>query len=329
MVRQDGDGVTRRDWLALLALVAAWPARAREPARLTWIAPGTAAIEAPRVAAFRAGLGENGLVDGRDYVLEMFYAEGDYQRFPELTRQALARDPAVLLVVTIASVRAAQQATRTVPIIFMATNDPVGAGLIDSLARPGGNTTGVATMADDAAPKLVEMMHMALPDARRVAVAINPGNATNRPIFERFRAAGATVGLDVRAVEVSAPDAIDGCLGPATAPQPDALIVTPDAMLLELAGRVATLGRERRVPVLGPFRELPEAGGLLSYGPSLGALLKRSAAYVKRVLAGARPADLPAEQPILFELVVNLRTANALGLKLPAKVLALADDTIE
>jgi len=319
----------RRDWLALLAFIAAYPARAKEPARLAWIVPGTPAIEAPREAAFRAGLGENGLVDGRDYILEMFYAEGDYQRFPELTRQAVARDPAVLLVVTIASVRAAQQATRTVPIIFMATNDPVGAGLIDSLARPGGNTTGVATMADDVAPKLVDMMHTALPDARRVTVVINPGNATNRPIFERFRAAGATFGLDVQAAEVSTPDAVADCLGPSTAPQPDALIVASDAMFLELAGRIATLGRERRVPVLGPFRELPAAGALLSYGPSLGALLRRSAVYVKRVLAGAKPADLPAEQPILFELVVNLRTAKALGLKLPPKVLALADEVIE
>jgi putative ABC transport system substrate-binding protein len=319
----------RRDWLALPALVAAGPARAREPARLAWIAPGTLAVEAPRQAAFRAGLAENGLVDGRDYVLEMFYAEGDYRRFPELTRQALALDPAVLLVVTIASVRAAQQATRTVPIIFMATNDPVGAGLIDSLARPGGNTTGVATMADDVAPKLVEMMHMALPDARRAAVVINPGNPTNRPIFERFRSSAVAFGIDARAVEVGTPDAIDGCLGPPMAPQPDALVVASDAMLLEVAGRIAKLGRERRIAVLGPFRELPQAGALLSYGPSLGALVRRSAFYVKRVLAGAKPADLPAEQPILFELVVNLRTAGAIGLKLPAKVKELADETIE
>lgn len=329
MVRRYGVGVKRRDWLVLLGAVVAWPAHAQGPARVIWIAPGSPAQEAPREAVFRAGLGENGLVDGRDYVLEVLHAEGDYQRFPALTRQALAANPAVLLVNTIASVRAAQQATRTVPIIFMATNDPVGAGLIDSLARPGGNTTGVATMADDVAPKLVEMMHAVLPEARRIKALINPQNATNRPIFERFRAAGGTLGLEIEGVEVSTPDAVVDCLGSSTASQPDALIVAPDAMFVEFAGRIAALGRKRHVPVLGSFRELPAAGALLSYGPSVNALLRRSTFYVKRVLAGAQPRDLPAEQPTLFEFVVNLGTAKALGVTLAGKVLALADEVIE
>jgi putative ABC transport system substrate-binding protein len=329
VVRQDGDGVRRRDWLAAAAAVAAWPAQAQGVPRLAWIAPASRAHEAPRQAAFRAGLAENGLVDGRDYILELFYAEGDYQRFPALTRQALAVNPAIVLVNTIASVRAAQQATRTVPIIFMATNDPVGAGLIDSLARPGGNTTGVATMADDVAPKLIEMIHVVLPRARRIRALINPQNATNRPIFERFEAAGRTIGLELEAAEVSTPDAVADCLGPPTAPQPDALIVAPDAMFVASAGRIAALALPRGVPVFGSFRDLPAAGALLSYGPSIDSLIKRSAFYVKRVLAGAKPADLPAEQPTLFELAVNLSTAKALGVTLPGNVLALADELIE
>src|SRR5262249_34677082 len=159
---------------------------------------------------------------------------------------ALSRKPAILMVVTIASVRAAQQATRTVPILFIGTNDPVGAGLVDSLARPGGNTTGVATMADDAAPKLVDMMHAVLPQARRMAAVFTPQNATNQPIFERLRAATAAFGIEAKPVELSAPDAVDSVFAPSGATQPDALITVPDAMVNQVTPRIAALGLERR-----------------------------------------------------------------------------------
>jgi putative ABC transport system substrate-binding protein len=329
MVRQDGAGMNRRTLLAILGAMAAAPASARDPARLAWISPGTMVSEVARLAAMRSGLADNGLIDGRDYVIEDYYADGDYQRFPELTRQALARNPAMLLVVTIASVRAAQQATKTIPIILMSTNDPVGTGLIDSLARPGGNTTGVATMADDVVSKLVDVMNQALPAARRIAVLMNPGNATNRPAWERARVACTSLGLEARAVEVNAPEALDGSLGPALALQPDAVIQLPDAMLTLIGPRIASLCIERRIPIVGTFRELPRVGGLLSYGPSLEALTRRSASYVKRVLAGAQPRDLPVEQPTQFELVVNLKTAKLLGVTIPASVLAGAADLIE
>lgn len=329
MVRQDCHRLKRRDWLAAIAAIVASPAHAQAPARLVWIAPGTPASEAARAAVLRGGLADNGLVEGRDYILETFYAEGDYQRLPELTRQAMARGPAVLLVVTIASVRLAQQATKTVPIVFIATNDPVGAGLIDSLARPGGNTTGVATMADDVAPKLIEIMHRALPRVRQAKALMNPGNATNRPIFERMKAAAATLGIEVQAVEVTTPDGVEDWLGPPSASPPDALIVVPDAMFVAVAGRIAQLALTRRVALIGPFREVAVAGGLLSYGPSLPALVRRSAFYVKRILAGARPAELPVEQPTVFELAINLRTAQALDVTIPPKVLALADEVFE
>jgi putative ABC transport system substrate-binding protein len=213
--------------------------------------------------------------------------------------------------------------------VMISTNDPVGAGLIDSLARPGGNTTGVATMGDDVATKVVELVQVALPNARRLAMLINPLNATNRPIFEKVRAAGDTVGLDVRAIEVSAPEGLADAFGAIQTLQADAVLVGFDALFFQLTGRIAALGIERRIAVLGPSRAQTEAGGLLSYGPSIPDLVKRSAYYVKRILAGVKPADLPVEQPTRFELVINLRTAKAIGLTLPPLLLARADEVIE
>ncbi|WP_170920998.1 ABC transporter substrate-binding protein [Enhydrobacter aerosaccus] len=309
-------------------------AQAATPARLAFIAPANAHTEAPMIATIHAGLADNGLKDGRDYVLDVYFAEGEYSRFPALTQAALATNPAVLLVATIASVRAALQATRTVPIVFVAINDPVGAGLIDSLARPGGNATGVATMADDAVPKLVELVRTVLPQARTLAVLINPLNATNRPIFERVRTVGAGIGLEVRAIELSAPDGFDAAFGPRgeIAPdgvQPDALLLVADALFWQLVGRIAALGIERHIAVIGPSRNVAEAGALMSYGATFTTLVRRSMYYVKRILAGARPADLPVEQPTAFDLVINLRTAKALGLTLPQTLLASADDLIQ
>jgi putative ABC transport system substrate-binding protein len=321
--------VKRRALLAAPAAFVATSALAQEPPRVVWIAPATPAGEAPQLAALRAGFEESGLVDGRDLTFEAIYANGEYENFPQLTRQALARKPAILMVVTIASVRAAQQATGTVPILFVGTNDPVGAGLVDSLARPGGNTTGVATMADEAAPKLIDMMHAALPQARRIAIVFNPLNATNRPIFERQRTTAAALGIESVPVELSSPDVADGVLGSANAPRPDAVILVPDAMVHQVTPRIAALGLERRVPVLGPFRDGATAGALLSYGPSLPALLRRAGFYVRRILAGTAPRDLPVERPTVFELVVNLRTASTIGVKLPADIIAIANETIE
>lgn len=294
-----------------------------------WIAPATEAIEAGRLVELRSGLKENGLIESRDVTLQVLYANGEYQRFPELTQQALERKPAILIVVTIASVRAAQQMAGKVPVLFVRTNDPVGAGLVDSLARPGGNTTGVATMADDSTLKLLDMMHKVLPQAKHVRAVFNPGNATNRPIFERLKSAASPLGIELQPVELSDPAAVDGCFGPANAPRADALILMPDAMLGQVTPRIATLGIERRVPVLAPFSENAKMGTLLSYGPSLPAVLRRAGFYVKRILAGAAPRDLPVEQPTKFELIINLKTAKAIGVAIPQSVQAEADDLIE
>jgi putative ABC transport system substrate-binding protein len=316
---------------ALGGAAASWGrgASARGIARIAWIAPGTAATEAKFAAALREGLADNGLGEGRDYVLDTYYAEGDYGRFPALTQQALASAPDVLMVVTIASVKAAQQATKTTPLVLVATNDPVGAGLIDSLARPGGHTTGVATMADQTAPKLMELLHAALPEARRVAILVNPQNPSNRQILPSAQAAGAAMGLDVQGVEVSSPDGLAAVFGAGVTQPPGAVVAVSDALFTFLAGKMAALAIERGIALVGASRNFAEAGALMSYGVSFADLVRRSAYYVRRILDGTSPRDLPVEQPTKFELLVNLKTAKALGLTMPPMFLARCDEVID
>jgi putative ABC transport system substrate-binding protein len=321
----------RRDLFSSTAALTLSPgaAWAQQPALLAWIAPGSARSEAGHTQALKVGLARNGMVEGRNYVLEIFYAEGDYQKFPGLTQAALARGPAILLVVTIDSVRVAQQATKTVPIVFIATNDPVGAHLVDSLSRPGGNTTGLATLSEDTASKLLEMMQAVLPTARRLAVLVNPLNVSNKSIADSLRTTGTRLGLDVQLIEVGNPKDIESCFGPSTAPQPEAAVVLSDAMFNLLGPRIAALGLERRIAILGPSADQTRAGGLLSYGPSLDHILEGVGFYVKRILGGSPPRDLPVEQPTKFELVINVKTAKALGLAISSAILARADEVID
>jgi putative ABC transport system substrate-binding protein len=304
-------------------------ARAQQPARLAWIAPGSARSESGHLQELKSGLTANGVIEGRDYVLDVYYAEGDYRKFPDLLQAALSRAPAILLAVTVDSVRVAQQATKTVPIVFFGTNDPVGAQLVNSLARPGGHTTGIATLSEDTASKLLEMMQTVLPAARRLAVLVNPLNVTNRQMAGSLRTTGTRLGLEVQLVEIGNPGDVDGCFGPRTAPQPEAAVVLSDGMLNLLTPRIAVLGIERRIAILSPFGEQTHAGGLLSYGPSLDEIIGRVGFYVKRILAGSQPRDMPIEQPTRFELVVNMKTAKALGLTIPPSILARADEVIE
>lgn len=298
-------------------------------ARLAWIGSGTKASAAGAIAAFHEGMRENGLREIVDYSLELFFADGDYTRFPALTQAALARDPAVLLVITIASVQAAQQATRTVPIVFMSTSDPVGAGLVGSLARPGGNTTGLATMANEYAPKLVQLVRESLTQARRLAVLINPRNPSGRPVFEAARAVAVQVGLRIEAVELESPDRVGTVLLGLAADPPDALLLVGDALFTQLAGRIAAQGRTSRIAVFADNSYFVRAGALLSYGASRTALYRRAAWYVKRILDGTPPGSLPVEQPTKFDLTVNAATARALGLAIPPSILAHADEVIE
>ena len=315
--------------LAMGALLVAPFADAQQPARLAWIGSGTATGSAGSFTAFRKGMTENGLVEGKDYFLDVLWADGEYERFPAMLQEALARKPAIILVQTIASVRAAQQATKTTPIVFVNTNDPVGSGLVASLARPGGMTTGLATMSDARATKLAQFAHEFLPKAKHIAVLINPLNPSNRPIFETIRKAATSFGMSATAIEANSPKQIDDALRTLLAKRPDALIVGADAMFGDQRSRIAQFGLKYKIPVLASATSTADAGALLGFGVQPQATFGRAAYYVKRILSGTKPADLPVEQPTKTELVVNLKTAKTLGLKTPQLILQRTDRVIE
>lgn len=315
--------------LASFLVLLAMPSWAQTPARIAWIGPGSPEVHAIQMSAFRTGMREHGLVEGRHYVLDESYAQGKYDRFPSLTEELLKRNPAILLVNTIASVRVAQQATQTVPIVFISTSDPVGSWLVASLARPGGNTTGLSNQNEDTLTKFVELLREVLPRATRVAVLSNPGNPSNPKMFERVRASALTLGVAARVFEVSSPESFDATFSAIAEHRPDALFVLADTMLADRRDRISTFALAQRIPAIVPQSEYLASGSLISFGTNRPEVYRRAATYVKKILDGAKPADLPVEQPTRFEPVVNLKTAKALGITIPRSVLVRADEVIE
>ncbi len=299
------------------------------PARIGIIVPTSAAANANRLAAFKQGMRENGLIEGQHYVLDVVSADGHYERFPALAQELLQRNPAVLMSSTIAAVRAAQQATRTVPIVMTTVTDPVGTGLVASLARPGGNTTGLSNQTEDTSAKFVEFVREALPRAKHIALLTNPGNASLQKSGEQVRVAALQFGIETRAFEAATPVALDAAFAGIAKERPDALVVLSDAMLNAEPQRISAFALKNRIAAFGTDAPFAEAGSLLSYGPSRLDMVRRSATYVKKILAGAKPADLPVEQPTVIELVINLKTAKALGIKMPQSLLVRAERVIE
>jgi putative ABC transport system substrate-binding protein len=316
--------------LVLALSVQSW-CGAETPARIAWIWPGGAATSADYLSAFKQGMRENGLVEGTHFVIEQRYGEGKYDRFPALIDEVLKRDPAVIMVVTIASVRAAQQATKTVPIVFVSTNDPVGSGLVASLAHPGSNITGLSNQNEDLVPKskYLALLRETLPRAVHVAVLGNPDNLSNPKMFESVRDAAAGFGITTRLFEATTPDSFDAAFGAIAQYHPDALLVLPDSVFSDWRDRLAAFALRNRIPTFTQSSEMVASGTLMSYGTRRRELYRRSATYVKKILAGVKPGDLPVEQPTNFELVINLKTAKALGLAIPRDLLLRADEVIQ
>jgi putative tryptophan/tyrosine transport system substrate-binding protein len=282
-----------------------------------------------RIAAINEGLRGNGMAEGRDYLLETRFADGKYERFPDLAGELARAGSGMILGNTIAAVRAAQRLAPPVPIVMMAINDPVGTGLIASLARPGGRTTGMATLNEDVTPKMLEFMRTIVPEMKIVGVLFNPANPSNPAMVDNIRARVGAMGMTVHAAGVRLPEELDAALAALAAGKPDALLLLPDAANLDLADRIASFAIGHRLPFLVSWPEVVEYGGLLGYGASERKLLVRTGYYVRRILDGANPADLPVEQPTEIELRLNLKTAAALGLTLPQALLATANDVIE
>ncbi len=301
------------------------------PARIGWIAPTNAAAHATRLAAFKQGMLENGLIEGTHYVLDAVYAEGRSERFPVLVKELMQRGPVLIVSPIAAAIRAAQQAAPTLPIVMISISDPVGRGLVASLARPGGNITGLSNQSEDTTAKFVEFLREALPRAKRIALLVNPGNSSHAKLGEQVRVAALQFGIETRAFEAAIPDALDATFAAIARERPDALVVLRDAMFLgePQPQRISAFALKNRIAAFGSDAVYADAGSLLSYGPSNLDMFRRSATYVKKILAGAKPADLPVEQPTKFELVINGKTAKALGLTIPRALLISAEKVIE
>jgi len=282
--------------------------------------------------AFRQGLRERGYVEGQNLVIEYRSADGKIERLPGLATELARLKVDLIAAGSTPLARALQQATTTIPIVAAVMGDPVGDGLVASLARPGGNITGLTFLGPELVPKRLELLKEALPKLSRVAVLWNPGafgEQTMRDMLKGTEAAARALGVQLQLVGVRGPDEFDRAFSTMTRDRAEALVVFPSPALFNERRRIVDLATKHRLPSMSVAREFVEIGGLLSYGASITDLLRRAATYVDKILKGAKPADLPVEQPTKFELVINLKTAKALGLTIPPSLLGRADEVIQ
>ena len=314
-----------------MAAVASVPVRAQaRPARIAFLGGGAAETSASLLEAFRQGLQEVGLVEGRDCALDVRWAEDRYERFPALAGELAQAHPDVMIVTTIAAARAAQRLDPPVPLVMTGLIDPVGAGLVESLSRPGGYTTGLANLAEEFSPKLLEFIHETLPNARAIAGLYNSANPESVKLLENARAQAPSISAIIEPAPFRAEQGLAAGFAELVLKRPDALLVLSDIALLDMRARIGQLALSSRLAVFSAgLTELGEAGALVAYGPPRRPIYQRAAWYVRRILDGAKPADLPIEQPSRIELVVNLKTAKALDLAVPQSLLARATDVIE
>jgi len=280
------------------------------------------------VAAFRQGLSETGYVEGENVAIEYRWAEGRYDQLPGLAADLVGRNVEVIVTGGLPPARAAKNATSTVPIVFLGT-DPVRDGLVASLARPGGNITGFTVLNVELNPKRLELLSELVPQARVIALLVNPNNPTAESIIEDVQGAARTKGMQLHILKAGTESEIETAFASLVELQAGAVVVGGDPFFNSRREQMAALASHYAVPAIYEYREFPAAGGLISYGPSLTGTWREVGIYAGRILKGAKPADLPVQQPTKFELVVNLQTAKALGLTVPPSILARADGVIE
>jgi putative ABC transport system substrate-binding protein len=323
----------RRLLAATLVLAVLGPplvAGAQRAGRVPRIGYLTPTSQPAREAAFRDALLRLGHEEGRSIAIEYRSAEARFERLPALAAELAGRDVDVIVAVVTEAALAAQRATRTIPIVMVGVADPVGTGLVASLARPGGNVTGTSAVAADVVGKQLELLDEVLPKASRVAVLWNPANRVFQARqLREARAAATKLRLRLHLVEVRTPDELDGAFAALPRLHPDALLLLNDPLFHPHASRIAALATSQRLPAVSGARDYAEAGILVTYGPDYPEAWRRAATYVDRILNGRRPGELPVEQTTRFELVVNARTARVLGLTIPASVTARADHVVE
>jgi putative ABC transport system substrate-binding protein len=290
---------------------------------------GTNPLPAPWWNALLDGLRERGYSEGRNLVFEHRFSEGKAERFPEFAAEMVRLRVDVIIVPTTPAALAAKNATQTIPIVIVSAIDPVGAGLVASLAQPGGNITGLSFLAPELSGKALQLLKEVVPGMTRVTVLWNAANPANASRWPEMQATAGALGARLHSQEVRAPQDLQGALALTAKVRPDALVLLGDALLNMYRPQIAEFAALQHLPGVSLQREWVVAGGLMSYGPSVPDLYRRAATYVDKLLQGAKPADLPVEQPTKFELVINLKTAKALGLTIPQSVLLRADQIIE
>src|SRR5262249_19051198 len=326
-------GMRRREFITLLGGAAAWPfaARAQQAGKLPtvgFLGQSTRSAATEWTAAFVQRLRELGRIEGRTITIEYRWGEGREERFAEIAAEFVRLKVDIIVTSGTPAVVAAKQATTIIPIVVAAAGDPVEAGLVASLARPGGNVTGLSAQTADLAAKRLEILREVVPGLRRLAILSNVGNRLAVWEMREVQAAASTLRLEVVTLEIQRGEDIAPFFE-TLRPRADALYVCVDGLLITNRIRINTLALTARLPMMTAIRDSVEVGGLISYGPNLPELWRRAGDYVDKVLRGAKPADIPLEQPTKFELAINLTTARALGLEVPPMLLARADKVIE
>jgi ABC-type uncharacterized transport system substrate-binding protein len=325
----------RRDFIAGIAGSAvAWPlaARAQQAAMpvIGILSLGSREADTDRMNALRWGLTEIGYVEGQNVAIEYRWADGRFDRLPALAADLVGQKVGVIAAIGSSPVaHAAKNATSTIPIVFVTGRDPVGDGLVASLARPGGNVTGVSILVAELNPKRLELLLELAPQTRVIALLRNPNTPATEGEIRDVQEAAQARGMQLHILEASTEIEIDAAFASLVQRQAGALLVAADPFFLNRLEQIAALVARHAVPAISGFREFATAGGLISYGPSLTAVSRQAGIYAGKILKGAKPADLPVVQPTTFELVINLKTAKALGLTIPPSILSRADEVIE
>jgi putative tryptophan/tyrosine transport system substrate-binding protein len=323
----------RRDFITLVGGAAAWPlgARAQQPAMpmvgfLSSTSPDT---YAPFLGAFYQGLNESGYVAGRSAVIEFRWAEGQYDRLPMLAAELVQRQVGVLCAISTPAALAAKKATSAIPIVFFIGGDPVKFGLVAGLNRPGGNATGVNVIATELEAKRLGLLRELMPTATTAAVILNPQNPNADTQLRDVEQAGRAAGWRIQVLNASTERDLEPLFAALARQRTDALVITGDTFFATQRDRLVALAARHAIPAIYQRREYAEAGGLITYGTDFSDMFRQTGSYAGRILKGAKPSDLPIIQPIRFELVINRKTAKALGLQIPDRLLAVADEVIE
>jgi len=322
----------RRQFIAGLGSAAAWPvvAWAQQPAIpvVGFLNSGSPGGYASRVAAFRQGLKEAGFVESQNVAVEYRWADGQYDRVPAMAAELVGRRVAVIVANTPGNL-AAKAATTTIPIVFTNASDPVQIGLVASLARPGGNVTGATQLGVELVPKQLELAHELVPTATVIAVLVNPSNPNAETVLRELQAAARILGVQLHVLHASAEREFDTVFASLGQPGAGALVIGPDPLFVARSEQLASLALRHAVPAISFIRDFVAAGGLMSYGGSNPDMYRIAGVYAGRILKGDKPADLPVQQTTKVELIINLKTAKALGLTIPETLLATADEVIQ